>query len=463
MYDLVKRNANMERKITKYLIEWKNKNKKAPLVIKGLRQVGKTYIVKEFARSNYENAFILDFRKQKSLHLIFDGDFDIDRIALFISSLPKENQIIQGSSIVPYKTILVFDELQDCPNARSSLKYFKEDGRFDVVCTGSLLGIEGYRIGKQSSRGIAVGSEEQIEMYPMDFEEFLWANNIGKTTIDSLKDCFDKKQPIPAFLHEHFLDLIKSYIIVGGMPEVVARFIETNDLFETHKIQNRLLNDYKSDFGSHINDDNQLVINELEKTRILEVFNSIPRQLAKDNKKFQYSTIDKKAKSRTHEAAINWLKGYGLVDICNNLSTIDQPFDFVSIKDNFKVYVADIGLLTAMLGDDISFKILLNELGFGKGLIYENLIADAFHKLGKPHYFFSKDSGLEIDFISSLYNETYLIEVKSRSGNAKSSKMVLNNPKYKADKLLKLTSQNIGVTDNTITAPYYLAFYILAK
>lgn len=453
----------MERKIISYLKEWKNKSDKTPLVIKGLRQIGKTFIVKEFAKDNYNNAFILDFRKQKSLNSIFNGDFNIDNISLFISTLPKDNQIIAGSKMVPHETLLVFDELQDCPNARSSLKYFKEDGRFDVICTGSLLGIEGYRIGQNSSRGIAVGSEEQIEMFPMDFEEFLWANNVDKAVIDLLKKCCDSKQEIPIFLHEQFLDWIRKYICVGGMPEVVVKFVETNDLNESRKIQKRLLDDYKSDFGSHLNDNNELVINELEKTRIMEVFNSIPKQLAKENKKFQYSVIDKKAKSRTHEAAIKWLKGYGLIDTCYNLSTIEQPFDFVSIKDNFKVYVSDVGLLIAMLEDNISFKILSNELGFGKGMIYENLIADALHKLGKPLYFFSKDSGLEIDFITSLFNEAYLLEVKSKSGNVKSAKTVLDNPNYNVEKLLKLTSQNFGLVDNKMTAPYYLAFYILNK
>ncbi len=453
----------MKRKITEYLIKWKQRTDKVPLVIKGLRQIGKTYIVKEFAKNNYDNAFILDFRKQKSLHSIFEGDFDINKISLLISALPKENQLIIGSKMEPYKTILLFDELQDCPNARSSLKYFKEDGRYDVICTGSLLGIEGYRIGKAPSRGIAVGSEEQIEMYAMDFEEFLWANHIDDNIINTLKECFENKEPVPTFLHEQFLELVREYICIGGMPEVVEKFVATNDVSQARAIQKRLLNDYKSDFGSHINDKNELVNNELEKTKILEVFSSIPKQLAKDNKKFQYSVIDKKAKSRTHEAAIKWLKGYGLIDICYNLSTIEQPFDFVAIKDNFKVYVSDIGLLTAMLDDDVPFKILSNELGLGKGMIYENLIADALHKNGRPLYFFSKDSGLEIDFITVLSNKAYLVETKANNGNVKSSKNVLENPNYKVDDLLKLTAKNIGIVEKTITAPYYLAFYILNK
>ncbi|MCR5091957.1 MAG: AAA family ATPase [Bacilli bacterium] len=453
----------MERKILRNLVDWKNRQDRVPLVVKGLRQVGKTYIVKEFAKSYYENAFILDFRKQPSLRSVFEDDFDIDRISLYISSLPKENSLINGSKMVPHKTILIFDELQDCPNARSSLKYFKEDGRYDVVCTGSLLGLEGYRIGKNASRGIAVGSEEQIEMFPMDFEEFLWANGVDVKLISVLMQCFDGKQQIPAYLHEQFLDWTRKYICVGGMPEAVGKFVQTNSISETRKVQRRLLDDYKADFGSHINDDNELVINELEKTKILEVFNSIPKQLAKENKKFQYSVVDKKAKSRTHEDAVKWLKNYGLIDICYNLSAIEQPFDFVSILDNFKIYVSDIGLLVSMLGDDVAFKILSNDLGMGKGMIYENLIADAFHKNGKPMYFFSKSSGLEIDFVTTLFGKPYLVEAKAKNGNTKSAKIVLGDENYKVDSLLKLTAQNLGFIENTITAPYYLAFYLLAK
>lgn len=452
-----------KRKITEYLNQWKKNPQKTPLVIKGLRQVGKTSIVKEFAAANYQNAFILDFRKQISLHSIFDGDFDIDKIALSISSLPSENHIIKGSKMVPHKTILIFDELQDCPNARSSLKYFKEDGRFDIICTGSLLGIDGYRISKKPSRGIAVGFEEQIEMFPMDFEEFLWALNVDKELIETIKQFVDDKKELPKFIHEKFLELVRIYICVGGMPEIVKKYVDFKDMGEVRKAQNKLLSDYKSDFGTHLNDNNEIITDELEKSKISDVFDSIPKQLAKDNKKFQFSIIDKKAKSRTHESAIKWLKNYGLIDICYNLSTIEEPFDFVCVKDQFKIYVADIGLLVAMLDDNIPFKILSNDLGIGKGMIYENLVAEAFHKLGKPLYYFSKASGLEIDFISSLFSKPYLIEAKAKSGNTKSAKEILENPKYKVNNLLKLTAQNIGLVDNILTVPYYLSFYILNK
>ncbi len=451
-----------ERKITRQLEKWKSTNGKAPLVIKGLRQVGKTSIVKDFAAKNYENAFILDFRKQPSLASIFKGDFDIDSISLSVSSLGNSNKIVKDSKMVPYKTVLVFDELQDCPEARSSLKYFKEDGRFDVICTGSLLGIDGYRIGKNTSRGIGVGSEEQIEMFPMDFEEFLWAIGVEKSVIEAMKKCVDKRKKIPSFIHERMLETIKKYVCVGGMPEVVAEFITNNDMSSVRKMQLKLLNNYKSDFGTHLNDENELVTNDSEKTKILDIFNSIPKQLARENKKFKYSDARSGAKARSHESAIAWLKGYGLIDVCHNITAIEEPFSFFEVSDQFKIYVSDMGLLCAMLDSDISLNILSDNLGIGKGMIYENLVAEAFHKNSKPLYYFSKTSGLEIDFISNVFSRPCLVEVKAKDGNAKSSKIILGDSKYKVNSLLKLTSQNISDNGNVVTMPYYLSFYVLS-
>lgn len=452
-----------QRKITSFLKEWKSKKDKSPLIIRGLRQIGKTYIVKEFAKSEYENAFILDFRKSQNIHTIFDGDFDINQITLLISSLSDEYRIIKSSAMVPYKTLIVFDELQDCPNARSSLKYFKEDGRFDIICTGSLMGIKGYIRGNDAYRGIGVGSEEQIEMKPMDFEEFLWANKVDKSTIAILKKYYDEQKEIPSLLHNQFLEWIKKYIVVGGLPYIVKTFVETNDIGEVRKEQLKLLDNYKSDFGVHINNKKEMVVNELEKSKILDVFNSIPRQLAKENKKFMYSIISKHAKGRSHLSAISWLQDYGLISACYNLSTIEEPLSFFAVEDQFKVYVSDIGLLSAMLEKEAQFKILTNELNIGKGMIYENLVADMMIKNSRPLYYFSKDSGLEIDFIGSLKNSLCLIEVKAKNGTAKAANTVLKNDKYKAQKIVKLTSQNISVVESTITVPYYLAFYIFSN
>ena len=454
---------NLRRKITQTLLDWKADPNRVPLVIKGLRQVGKTSSVKAFAIENYANAFFLDFRKQPSLHSIFDGDFLMDDFIKSISALPNENRLIKNSSMVPGKTILIFDEIQDCPNARSSLRYFKEDRRFDVICTGSMLGVDGYRVSKKPMRGIPVAGEEIVEMYSMDFEEFLWASGLDDDVISEIKEKADDKEAIPPYLHTRLLSLVRTYAVVGGMPEVVANFIRTHDIGQARKVQKRILNDYRADFGVHMNDAGELFIDETEKARLLQVFDSIPRQLAKDNQKFQFSVLGHGARSRTHSGALSWLEGYGLIQRCFNLKSLERPLEFFAEEDHFKVYVSDVGLLMGMLEDDTAFEIIIDKLGLGKGFIYENLIADAFHKLGKKTYYYSKDSGLEIDFVATIRGEVCLVEAKAKEGRTKSSRTILSEPSYGIRSVLKLTSQNVSESENIFTAPYYLVFHLLSK
>jgi predicted AAA+ superfamily ATPase len=453
----------MQRKMMNLLLEWKSEKERLPLVIRGLRQVGKTYIVKQFAKENYENAFFLDFRKKPELASLFQGNFSVDDLVLGISALPDEDRLIKGSKMVPGKTILIFDEIQDCPNARASLRYFKDDHRFDVVCTGSMLGVSGYRITKEPSRGIPVGSEEVIDMTAMDFEEFLMAIGMEKDVLDLVKECFDQEKEIPAYIHQRMLELFRRYIVVGGMPEAVEKFVLTNDIGEVRKVQKRIVNDYRADFGTHLRDDGTITINEMEKSRLLQVFQSIPRQLAKENGKFQYSSVGHGARNRTHSSALSWLEGYGLVTLCHNLSSLEQPLTFYELEDEFKVFVNDTGLFFSMLGDDIPAMFLTDSLSAGKGPIYENLIAETFHKAQRQQYYFSRNSGLEIDFVTTLGGKTTLVEVKAKDGRTKAAKEVLTNPAYPVEDLLKFTSQNIGKSGNIFTVPYYIAFYALSK
>ena len=453
----------MKRKIMERLLTWKNSPGHLPLVIRGLRQVGKTYIVKQFAQENYENAFILDFRKKPDLGLLFNGAFDIEKLSRSISALPSEDKLIKSSKMVPGKTVLIFDEIQDCPNARSSLRYFKEDGRFDVICTGSMLGVSGYRTTKQPHRGIPVGSEEILTMTAMDFEEFLLALNVDQSLLETAKSCLDEEKEIPEFDHRRLLDLVRQYVVIGGLPEVVQKYVLTNDVGQARRVQKRILTDYESDFGSHLNDNGEIVIDEVEKARLMEVFRSIPRQLAKENAKFKYSIVAHGARSRTHEDALSWLEGYGLVTRCHNLSTLERPLSLFEVADQFKVFVNDTGLFTAMLDDDTPVGILADSLGMGKGPIYENLVSEAFHKAEKKQYYFARSSGLEIDFIATIEGKTMLIEAKAKEGKTKAAKEVLGNPSYQTDGLLKLTAQNVGRVGNVLTAPYYLSAYIFSK
>lgn len=447
-----------KRKITGSLNKWYSRKNKKPLIIKGLRQVGKTVTAKEFAKEKYQNAFFLDFRKDKDLAKIFDGNFNIDYISAMITALPDENRLIKNSKMVPHKTILIFDEIQDCLNARSSLKYFKEDGRFDVICTGSFLGISGYNEANEGNRGIGVGSEEIITMMPMDFEEFLWANSVDLNLIEIVKQCFEEKKEIPSYLHELFLNWIRIYICVGGMPEVVDTYVTTKDFSEVDYCQKNIINNYKDDFGTHLSKDGKVVCNELEKARILDVFISLPNQLSKENKKFIYSMVGNKNKNSSYKSALTWLEQYGLIKFCNNISAFEEPLSAFKIENDFKVYLTDIGLMIGMLDSDVKFKILTNDLSFGKGMIYESLVADALIKNKKDLYYFSKSSGLEIDFVSKIISTITMLEVKAKNGNTKSAKEVLSNPKYNVNKLIKLTSSNLGETTNILTIAYYLAF-----
>ena len=301
-------------------------------------------------------------------------------------------------------------------------------------------------------------------MKPMDFEEFLWANSINQSIIDNLKQCIEKHTPVNSFIHQKMLDLFNRYICIGGMPEVVNAYVKSNDFNEVRKIQKRILKSFEADFGTHLNDNNEIVVDDKAKAKIIATFKSIPNQLAKDNQKFQYSVIMKSAKGRDYKTAIEWLEDYGLISCCYNLTLPELPFDSFIIPNYFKIYTTDSGLFIAMLDDDTPDLIINNKLKIAKGAIYENIVADAFSKLGKKLYFYHKQSGLEIDFITNLHKEAVLVEVKAKSGNTKASKEILENKgKYQINKLIKLTSQNIGYSENIFTYPYYLTSFVFKE
>ena len=450
--------AMFKRKIYEDMLEWKKTKGHKPLIIKGLRQIGKTTIAEEFGKNNYKSVILLDFRKDISLHSIFDGDFDIDQITFAITLKKKD------AKLLPNDTLFIFDEIQDCPNARASLKYFALDGRYDVIATGSLLGIKNYRTTVKPSRGIPVGFEDYLEMKPMDYEEFLWANGVDSNFLDRIKENVIQLTPIQTFIHNEMLMYFNKYLIVGGMPEVVAKYIESNDFNQVRKIQKRILSDYEADFGTHLNDNNEVVVDNNAKTKILETFYSIPRQLAKENQKFQYSSISKNAKGREYKTAIEWLEDYGLISLCHNLSALELPFDHFAIEDVFKIYVNDTGLYLAMLDDDIPDDIINGKMGNGKGAIYENVVADALNKANKKLYYFHKNSGLEIDFIQKYNQDICLVEVKSKTGQTKSATTILDNyDKYHIKQLIKLSRNNIGYKEKIYTFPYYLTSFILGN
>ena len=435
------------------MLAWKNTPNKKALIVKGLRQVGKTTSVRAFAQQNYENVVYVNFKSNNSAKRIFDDDLVINRITTDLSAL------LPDARFVPYKTVIIFDEIQECANARSSIKAFVEDGRYDVIGTGSLLVIKGYN--KKKSKGVPVGFEKTIYMKPMDFEEFLWAKGIQQNVIDYLKDSYRSLTRISETTHRAMIRYFKEYICVGGMPRVVNVFVTSNDMNAVYDEQRDLIEEYKDDFGKHLDENEQEETNMVLLTRINNVFDSIPAQLAKENKKFVFSAMSKKGRSSEYMPAIQWLKDYGLINFCYNLSTIDRPLEGYKIDNIFKLYFVDSGLFISMLERGTASKILNDNLNIYKGAIYENIIADAFSKNGISLYYFHKESGLEIDFVSVINDLLSIVEVKARTGNSKSAKTVLNDKtRYNADNMIKLGEYNIGVKGNMITLPFYLSFLL---
>ena len=441
------------RKIMLELENWKNSTgKKKALVIKGLRQIGKTYSVREFAKENYKNVIYVNFKENESAKKIFDYDLNVNRIIIDLSALFPNSRFEEGN------TVIIFDEIQECANARSSIKPFCEDGRFDIIATGSLLGIKGYN--KKKGKGVPTGFERVVYMKPMDFEEFLWAKGINENVIDYIRECYETKTPVSEATHQAMLRYFKEYICVGGLPYIVDRFISTNDMNVVWQEQHDIIEEYKDDFGKHLDENENEEIDFSLLGRINRVFDSIPAQLAKENKKFVFSTLEKKGRSEKYLPAIQWLCDFGIINLCYNLNNISEPLEGNKIDNIFKIYMQDSGLFISMLDRDCPAKILSGDLGIYKGAIFENIIADSFSKQDKKLYYFHKDSGLEIDFISKVKDEISLIEVKSTTGNTKSANTVLKNPQYDVNLCYKLSENNMGVAENKITIPYYMAFLL---
>ena len=442
----------LKRKIERYLANWKRTPKKKPLVIKGIRQCGKTYIVQKFANDNYENVVYINFILEPDKKLAFAGSLDVDTITLNLSAL------LPGSRFVADKTCIILDEIQDCRDARTALKAFQIDGRFDVIATGSLLGVRGYgdkKSGKEAMEqdSIPVGYETVVEMYPLDFEEFLWANGISEEVIDKVKSCFDNETPVPEGLHKAMMELLYRYVVVGGLPAVVNCFLETKNIELIYQMQSNLVAEYEEDMVKYAND--------ADKPHIRECFESIPKQLAKENKKFQYSVVRKGGRAAEYMGSIQWLEDAGIVRRCYNTRITELPLEGNAVKDCFKVYATDIGILMAMLDYGTQADILKGNLLAYKGAIFENLIADFLCKSGQKLYYFHKDSGLELDFLVRFKGECVVLEVKAKSGKAKSLRTILKNKHvYHVNNGIKLGQYNVGRENDILTMPLYMGFLI---
>ena len=413
--------------------------------MKGCRQCGKTFAVMEFARQNYKHVLYVNFLENTDAKAVFDGPLAARRIIMGLSSLYGDKV-----KFVPHETCLIFDEIQDCPQARTALKFLSLDGQYDVLCTGSLLGVSGY-VSQVAS--IPVGYEEIEDMYPMDFEEFLWANGISDEVLSYLQECYQTETPVDVAIHNRMRELLLQYTVVGGMPEVVNEFVETHNMEKVWHIQQRIVRDYEDDIVKYAAAE--------DKSLIKECFLSIPQQLSKENKKFQYSQVRKGGTASSFAGSLRWIEDAGIIRRCYNTTITELPLDGNAIADVFKVYTMDTGVFVSMLEHGTQFDILQGNLFGYKGAIFENLMADIFGKMGRKLYYYRKDSGLELDFLIRYKGKCTPVEVKAVDGNAKSLKTVMNHPeKYHVEQAIKLGDYNVGRNGNVLTLPLYMAFLL---
>lgn len=434
----------LKRKIDKYLTDWKNRPDKKPLIIKGARQIGKTCSVEWFASQNYASVIEINFIEQKKYREIFNDGFEVDAILKNISLLNPELKFIPGN------TIFFFDELQACPNCATSLKFFKLDGRFDVICSGSLMGISYNEIESNS-----VGYKEDYEMHSMDFEEFLWAMGYNdEFTADLLSHMLDVR-PLSELQMDTLMSLFRDYVIIGGMPEVVSTYVRNKNFSGTLDIQRQLLKDYEEDITKYVEG--------LDKAKVKAVYNHISTFLAKENKRFQITKIARNARNRDYMGCVEWLADAGVVNVCYCLNQPELPLKGNYDLKMYKIYFKDTGLLIASLDEEAQEDLRANKnLGTYKGAIYENIVGDMLVKQGyRLFYYHSDRPALEMDFFIRDADSLIPVEVKANDGATASLNRLLNDDKYNDVKYgIKLGYRNIGFNGKFYTFPYFLTFLL---
>lgn len=434
----------LKRKIDKYLTDWKNRPDKKPLIIKGARQIGKTRSVEWFAGQNYVSVIEINFIEQKKYREIFNDGFEVDAILKNISLLNPELKFIPGN------TIFFFDELQACPNCATSLKFFKLDGRFDVICSGSLMGIS-YREIESNS----VGYKEDYEMHSMDFEEFLWAMGYNdEFTADLLSHMLDVR-PLSELQMDTLMSLFRDYVIIGGMPEVVSTYVRNKNFSGTLDIQRQLLKDYEEDITKYVEG--------LDKAKVKAVYNHISTFLAKENKRFQITKIARNARNRDYMGCVEWLADAGVVNVCYCLNQPELPLKGNYDPKMYKIYFKDTGLLIASLDEEAQEDLRANRnLGTYKGAIYENIVGDMLVKQGyRLFYYHSDRPALEMDFFIRDADSLIPVEVKANDGATASLNRLLNDDKYNDVKYgIKLGYRNIGFNGKFYIFPYFLTFLL---
>ena len=434
----------LKRKIDQKLIEWKENPDRMPLIIQGARQVGKTESIKFFAKNNYKYVVEINFVLQKKYKDIFDDGFEVDKIIENIS-LKNPNLVIE-----PYNTLIFFDEIQDCLNCATSLKSFKLDGRYDVICSGSLMGINYNEIESNS-----VGYKEDYLMHSLDFEEFLWAKGYTPSHIDKIYDYMINVKPLSLSILNELFDIFREYMVIGGMPAIVNLFIKNKHYGGILEKQKQLIKDYEQDITKYAKG--------LDKTKILNVYNKISVYLGSTNKKFQISKISKNLRNRDYIGVIDWLNNASIINICYCLENLNLPLKGNFNPNNYKIYFKDTGLLIGSLDDEAQEDLRDNKnFNTYKGAIYENIVGDMLVKSGYDLYFYKNEKGtIEMDFFVRNKDSLIPIEVKAIDGSTKSLNKLIDDDKYSEIKFgIKLGYKNIGYNGKFYTFPYFLTFLL---
>ncbi|MGN0688649.1 MAG: ATP-binding protein [Oscillospiraceae bacterium] len=434
----------LKRKIDDFLLQWKNTPDHLPLIVKGARQIGKTASIEQFAKSNYKSIVEINFVLQKQYRGIFDDGFEVDKIIRNISLIKPEFEFI------PHETLLFFDELQACVNCATSLKAFRLDGRYDVICSGSLMGINYNEIESNS-----VGSKEDYEMHSMDFEEFLWAKGYKPEQIEDMYRCMLSVTPLSNVTLDVMFESFREYMVLGGMPAIVNSFVTSKNFSGTLKMQRQILLDYEEDITKYAGG--------LDKAKILSVYRKIPTFLGKDNKKFQISKIEKGARSREYVGTVDWLDNAGIINVCYCMEQPELPLKGNYDPSNFKVYFRDSGLLIGSLDDEAQEDMRFNKnFNTYKGAIYENNVGDMLVKQGCQLYFYKNERGtLEMDFFMRDADSLIPVEVKANDGATISLNKLIESEKYSDIKYgIKLGYKNIGFNGKFYTFPYFLTFLL---
>lgn len=434
----------LRRKTDEFLLRWKNSGDKLPLIIKGARQIGKTEAVEHFANNNYKNIVEINFALQKQYKSIFDDGFEVDTIIRNISLKNPDFEFTAGD------TLIFFDEMQDCINCATSLKSFAIDGRYDVICSGSLMGINYNQIESNS-----VGYKEDYEMYSLDFEEYLWAKGYKQEQIEMYYEKMLTLTPLTDNEYRAMLENFREYMVLGGMPAVVFRFIKQKNYSGTLRLQKQLLLDYEEDITKYAQG--------LDKGKVLDIYRKIPVFLGKDNKKFQISKVRQSARNRDYVGVVEWLDNAGIINVCYCMAVPELPLKGNYDPANYKLYFRDTGLLIGSLDDEVQEDLRNNEnFNTYKGAIYENIVADMLVKQGYKLYYYRNEKGtLEMDFFVRDSDSLIPVEVKADDASTPSLNALIAKDKYPDIRYgIKLANKNIGYNGKFYTFPYFLTFML---